>query len=74
MRTYAVDLSHILFGNVLGVSPQDLWLIAGLGLAVLATIAVLYREFLIISFDPVLALRCGCPLPCCVPCCWCSWH
>jgi len=55
IRTYAVDLSHILFGNLLGVSPQDLLLIAGLGLVVLATIAVLYREFLIVSFDPVLA-------------------
>ncbi len=55
IRSYAVDLSHILFGNVLGVSSQDLWLIFGLGLAVLATIAVLYREFLIVSFDPVLA-------------------
>jgi manganese/iron transport system permease protein len=55
IRAYAVDLSHILFGNILGVSPQDLWLIAGLGLAVLGTIAILYREFLIISFDPVLA-------------------
>src|SRR5688500_8863073 len=28
MKTYAVDLSHILFGNVLGVSSADLWLIA----------------------------------------------
>ena len=29
IRTYAVDLSHILFGNVLGVSTSDLWLTAG---------------------------------------------
>ena len=55
IRSYAVDLSHILFGNVLGVSSQDLWLIFALGLTVLATIAILYREFLIVSFDPVLA-------------------
>ena len=32
VNTYAVDLSHILFGNVLAVSRQDLWLIFGLGL------------------------------------------
>ena len=25
IRTYAVDLSHILFGNILGVSSSDLW-------------------------------------------------
>ena len=31
IRSYAVDLSHILFGNVLGVSEGDLWLTGGLG-------------------------------------------
>ena len=55
IRTYAVDLSHILFGNVLGVSPTDLWLTAGLGLVVLLTVFLLYRPFMVISFDPVLA-------------------
>jgi ABC-type Mn2+/Zn2+ transport system permease subunit len=50
-----VDLSHILFGNVLGVSATDLWLTAGLGLLVLLTVVVLYKPFLVISFDPVLA-------------------
>lgn len=55
IRTYAVDLSHILFGNVLGVSPSDLWLTFGLGLAILFTVFLLYRPFLVISFDPVLA-------------------
>lgn len=55
IKSYAVDLTHILFGNVLGVSAADLWLTAGLGLLVLATIALLYKEFLVIAFDPVLA-------------------
>jgi manganese/iron transport system permease protein len=55
IRTYAVDLTHILFGNVLGVSPSDLWLAGGLGLFVLIAVAVLYKPFLVISFDPVLA-------------------
>jgi manganese/iron transport system permease protein len=55
IQTYAVDLTHILFGNILGVSPSDLWLTAGLGIIVLATIFLFYREFLVISFDPVLA-------------------
>jgi len=26
MRTYAVDLTHVLFGNVLGVTTTDLWI------------------------------------------------
>ncbi len=55
IRTYAVDLSHILFGNVLGVSSLDLWLTAGLGTVILVSILVFYRPFLVISFDPVLA-------------------
>jgi ABC-type Mn2+/Zn2+ transport system permease subunit len=55
IQTYAVDLSHILFGNVLGVSASDLWLIAGLSFSILLTVAVLYKPFLVISFDPVLA-------------------
>jgi manganese/iron transport system permease protein len=55
IRTYAVDLSHILFGNVLGVSPADLWLTAGLGVIILLTVFLLYRPFMVISFDPVLA-------------------
>lgn len=55
IRTYAVDLSHILFGNVLGVSPLDLWLTAGLGFLILLTVVVLYKPFLVMSFDPVLA-------------------
>jgi ABC-type Mn2+/Zn2+ transport system permease subunit len=55
IQTYAVDLSHILFGNVLGVSLNDLWLTAGLGLLVLGTVGLLYKPFLVISFDPILA-------------------
>lgn len=55
IQTYAVDLSHILFGNVLGVSGADLWLTGGLGVVILATVFLLFKPFLVISFDPVLA-------------------
>ncbi len=55
IRTYALDLSHILFGNVLGVSSADLWMTAILTVIVLATLLVLYKPFLVVSFDPVLA-------------------
>ena len=55
MQTYAVDLSHILFGNVLGVSVSDLWLIGGLSLGILLSVILLFKPFLVISFDPVLA-------------------
>jgi ABC-type Mn2+/Zn2+ transport system permease subunit len=55
VRSYAVDLTHFLFGDVLGVSRGDLWLTAIFGGLVLLTILALYKEFLVLSFDPVLA-------------------
>jgi ABC-type Mn2+/Zn2+ transport system permease subunit len=55
IKTYALDLTHILFGNVLGVSINDLWLTGILGVIVLTTIVLLYKEFLVVSFDAVLA-------------------
>lgn len=55
IRSYAVDLSHILFGNLLGVSVTDLWLIGILALVVIIAIILLYRPFLVVTFDPILA-------------------
>jgi manganese/iron transport system permease protein len=62
IRTYAVDLSHILFGNLLGVSSSDLLLTGILGLMVVLVIIVLYRPLLVISFDPVLAAALNLPI------------
>jgi manganese/iron transport system permease protein len=62
VQSYSVDLTHILFGNVLGVSAGDLWLTAGLGLVVLLVVVLLYKELLVISFDPVLAATLRLPL------------
>ncbi len=56
VRSYAVDLAHILFGDVLGVSTSDLWTIFGLGTLVLLTIILLYKELLVLAFDPTLAV------------------
>lgn len=55
VRAFATDLTHIMFGNVLGVSASDLALTAGLAVIVFAAIALLYKPFLVVSFDPVLA-------------------
>jgi manganese/iron transport system permease protein len=61
-RSYAVDLSHILFGNLLGVSTGDLWLMAGLAALVLLLVIAFYKEFLVLSFDPVLAVTLRLPV------------
>jgi manganese/iron transport system permease protein len=55
VRSYAVDLSHFLFGDVLSVSAQSLWLILIFGGVVLLVIFAFYKEFMTLSFDPVLA-------------------
>ena len=55
VNNYAGDLTHILFGQILGVSAADLRLIAVFGAAVLAVVALFFKEFMIISFDLALA-------------------
>lgn len=55
VRSYSVDLTHFLFGNVLGVSFADLRLTALFGGLILLTILAFYKEFLVLSFDPTLA-------------------
>jgi len=53
---YTVDLAHFLFGNLLSVSTSDLLLIGILGGIVLLTIFLFYKELLVMTFDPVLAV------------------
>ena len=55
VRSYTVDLAHFLFGDVLGVRNTDLWLIAAFGGFVLLAILAFYKEFMVLSFDPLLA-------------------
>lgn len=53
--SYTVDLAHFLFGNLLGVTASDLWLTAVLSFIVLAAVVLFFKEFLVITFDSVLA-------------------
>jgi manganese/iron transport system permease protein len=55
VRSYTVDLTHFLFGNVLGVSRADLWLTGLFGGLVVFAVLAFYKEFLVLSFDPILA-------------------
>jgi manganese/iron transport system permease protein len=62
VRSYAVDLSHFLFGDVLGVSSASLWLMLVFGGIVLLVVAAFYKEFLTLSFDPILAVTLRLPV------------
>jgi manganese/iron transport system permease protein len=55
VRSYTLDLAHFLFGDVLGVEAGDLWLIVVFGGLVVLAIIAFYKEFMVLSFDPVLA-------------------
>lgn len=55
VRSYTADLTHFLFGDVLGVRTSDLWLILIFGGLVFLIIVAFYKEFMVISFDPILA-------------------
>jgi manganese/iron transport system permease protein len=46
------DLTHILFGNILGVRQDDLYIIGAVTLAVILLVAFFYKELLVTSFDP----------------------
>jgi ABC-type Mn2+/Zn2+ transport system permease subunit len=54
-QNFAVDLTHILIGNILAVGGDDLALTALIGALVIGIIVLFYKEFLLISFDPTLA-------------------
>ncbi|QIN29073.1 metal ABC transporter permease [Brevibacterium luteolum] len=53
------DLTHIIFGNILGVSRQDLTQILILTLAVLLVVLVKRRDFTLYAFDPTHAHAIG---------------
>lgn len=53
------DLSHILFGNILGVSREDIYLMAGVTLLVLLVLALLHKELELSSYDRYQAQTSG---------------
>ena len=61
-RGYSVDLFGYLFGSVLAITKADLWMALGLGLGVLALVALLFKEFLFLTFDPEMAAVAGLPV------------
>ncbi len=52
---YNEDLMGYLFGNILMVSPGDLWLIAGLDILVIAIGLLFYHQLLAVCFDEEFA-------------------
>ena len=53
--SYAVDLTHILFGSINAISQDDLLTMTALAAIALLAVLLLYKEFLLVSFDLSLA-------------------
>ncbi len=59
---YTTDLFSFVFGNVLGVSWNDVWLTIGVAVLVLGLVAIFYKELLFTSYDPTMAAASGLPV------------
>jgi manganese/iron transport system permease protein len=60
-RRFTRNFEAALFGNVLGITPADLWMIAGVTLAAALGIVLLYRTLLFSTFDEKMAEVFGVP-------------
>jgi len=49
------DLNSMLFGNILGVTGDKLWLIIGIAVVVLALLFIFHKELELASYDPTHA-------------------
>jgi ABC-type Mn2+/Zn2+ transport system permease subunit len=47
------------FGNILGVTSADIWVLVGVSIGVAITIFLLYKQFLFVTFDPEVAASYG---------------
>lgn len=62
VKGYTADLASFLFGNVLGVSPEDLAASAIIGLLALAVLFFFNKELVLVAFDSDMAEAVGLPV------------
>lgn len=60
-RTFTRNFEAALLGNLLGVSPQDVWVVAAMTGLALAFVLLTYRRLLFLTFDPEVAAYYGVP-------------
>lgn len=56
---FNLDLFGYLFGNVLAIAPEEVWVAFSLALGVLVVVALFYQEFVFLTFDPESAKASG---------------
>ncbi|RWR29275.1 metal ABC transporter permease [Sinirhodobacter populi] len=60
--TSDAHLDHILFGNMLGVGPEDLWTAGIIALIVTVALALKWKDLMLHAFDPAQARVSGLPV------------
>jgi manganese/iron transport system permease protein/iron/zinc/copper transport system permease protein len=61
VRQFTQNFEAALFGNVLGVAPEDLWVMAGVSILCGLAIFFGYKQLLFATFDPEVARVYGVP-------------
>ncbi len=61
-KSFNVDLFGYLFGSITTVLPEDLKIISALGLFIIISVALLYKELFYIAFDEEAAMLAGIPV------------
>ncbi len=59
VRTMRRNPDAVLFGNILGVKPEDLYIIAGTAALIVLAIFFSYKQLLFTTFDPEVAMVYG---------------
>jgi ABC-type Mn2+/Zn2+ transport system permease subunit len=62
IKNYTRDLFGLLLGDVLAIQNRDLIVIAVMGALVVGVVALLYKELVLLTFDPVQAEVLGLPV------------
>ncbi len=62
VKNYTKDLFGLLLGDVLAIQTSDLLVIAVMGAAMLAIVFAIYKELVLVTFDPVQAEVIGLPV------------
>jgi manganese/iron transport system permease protein len=62
VKNYTKDLFGLLLGDVLAIQSSDLIVIAVMGALMLGIVALLYKELVLLTFDPVQAEVIGLPV------------
>jgi ABC-type Mn2+/Zn2+ transport system permease subunit len=58
-RSFTRNIEAALFGNILGITPKDLWIVGTISLAVFVALIRMRRQLLFLTFDPEVASAYG---------------